>query len=296
MTTATGQTATFRVGLVQMRAARTPAVNMDAVAKLVAEAKAGGADYVQTPEMTNIMETRREVLFSVIAEEAQDQSLAVLRELARRHGVWLHVGSLAVKVSPDRAANRAFLIDPAGEIAVRYDKIHMFDVDLAGGESYRESRSYRAGETAITADLPWGRLGLSICYDLRFPALYRALAEAGASFLAIPAAFTRQTGEAHWQVLMRARAIETGCFVFAAAQAGRHENGRETYGHSIVVDPWGTVLAEGDAEPGIVFADIDPAAVTAARSRIPSLEHGRRFEITEPNAEPARLHALGAPS
>jgi predicted amidohydrolase len=296
MTTATGQTATFRVGLVQMRATRTPATNMDAVAKLVAEAKAGGADYVQTPEMTNLMESRREALFAVIAEEAQDESLAALRELARRHAVWLHAGSLAVKVSPDRAANRAFLIDPKGEIAARYDKIHMFDVDLAGGESYRESRSYVAGESAVLADLPWGRLGLSICYDLRFPALYRALAEAGASFLAIPAAFTRQTGEAHWQVLMRARAIETSCFVFAAAQAGQHENGRETYGHSIAVDPWGTILAEGGTEPGIVFADIDPAAVTAARSRIPSLEHGRRFEITAPNAEPARLHVLGAPS
>jgi deaminated glutathione amidase len=296
MTTATGHSATFRVGLVQMRAAQTPAANMDAVAKLVAKAKAGGADYVQTPEMTNLMVTGREALFAAITEEARDKSLAALRELARRHAVWLHAGSLAVKVSPERAANRSFLIDPKGEIAARYDKIHMFDVDLAGGESYRESRSYSAGESAILADLPWGRLGLSICYDLRFPALFRALAVAGASFLAIPSAFTRQTGEAHWQVLMRARAIETGSFVFAAAQAGRHDNGRETYGHSIVVDPWGTVLAEGDAEPGVVFADIDPAAVAAARARIPSLEHGRRFEVTEPNAEPTRLHTVGVPS
>jgi predicted amidohydrolase len=286
----------FRVGLVQMCSGRDVTKNIAAASALVREAAAGGAQYVQTPEMTNIMEAKREALFSTIAEEAQDRSLTVLRELARRHAVWLHTGSLAVKVSPDRAANRAFLIDPKGEIAARYDKIHMFDVDLADGESYRESRSYRAGESAVLADLPWGRLGLSICYDLRFPALYRALAEAGASFLAIPSAFTRQTGEAHWQVLMRARAIETGCFVFAAAQAGRHENGRETYGHSIVVDPWGTVLAEGDAEPGIVFADIDPAAITAARARIPSLEHGRRFEISEPNAEPTRLHAIGVPS
>jgi predicted amidohydrolase len=296
MTVATGQTSTFRVGLLQMRASRTPAVNVDAVAKLVAAAKAGGADYVQTPEMTNIMETRRDALFAALAEEAQDRSLAVFRDLARTHALWLHIGSLAVKVSPDRAANRAVVIDPKGEIAARYDKIHMFDVDLSGGESYRESRSYRAGEQAVVVDLPWGRLGLSICYDLRFPALYRALAEAGAGYLAIPSAFTRQTGEAHWQVLMRARAIETGSFVFAAAQAGLHESGRETYGHSIVVDPWGRVLAEGDAEPGIVFAEIDPAEIAAARSRIPSLQHGRRFEISEPIAEPARLAAVGGPA
>jgi predicted amidohydrolase len=296
MTTATGQTSTFRVGLVQMRAARTPAVNVDAVAKLVAAAKAGGADYVQTPEMTNIMEMHRDALFAALAEEAHDTSLAAFRDLARTHAVWLHIGSMAVRVSPDRAANRSFLIDPRGEIVARYDKIHMFDVDLSGGESYRESRTYRAGERAIVADLPWGRLGLSICYDLRFPALYRALAEAGATFLSIPSAFTRQTGEAHWQVLMRARAIETGSFVLAAAQAGLHENGRETYGHSIVVDPWGRVLAEGDAEPGVVFADIDPAAISATRSRIPSLEHGRRFEIAEPVAGPARLAAVGGPA
>ena len=296
MTTATGQTSTFRVGLVQMRAARTPAVNVDAVAKLVVAAKAGGADYVQTPEMTNIMEMRRDALFAALAEEAQDASLTAFRDLARSHAVWLHIGSMAIKVSPDRAANRSFLIDPQGEVTARYDKIHMFDVDLTGGESYRESRSYTAGERAVVADLPWGRLGLSICYDLRFPALYRALAEAGAAFLSIPSAFTRQTGEAHWQVLMRARAIETGSFVFAAAQAGLHENGRETYGHSIVVDPWGRVLAEGDGEPGVVFADIDPAAISAARSRIPSLEHGRRFEIAEPVAEPTRLTAIGGPA
>ena len=216
--------------------------------------------------------------------------------LARKHKIWLHIGSLAIKVSPDRAANRSFLIDPKGEIVARYDKIHMFDVDLADGESYRESRSYRAGDLAILADLPWGRLGLSVCYDLRFPALYRALAEAGASFLAIPSAFTRQTGEAHWNVLMRARAIENGCFVLAAAQGGTHENGRETYGHSIVVDPWGQVLAESEAEPGVLFADIDPAAVAAARARIPSLQHGRRFEVIEPIAEPAHLHAVRGPA
>ena len=194
---------------------------------------------------------------------------------------------------PTSAVNRSFLIDPQGEIAARYDKIHMFDVDLAGGESYRESRSYRAGELAVGADLPWGRLGLTICYDLRFPALYRALAEAGASFLAIPSAFTRQTGEAHWHVLMRARAIENGCFVFAAAQGGKHENGRETFGHSLVVDPWGRVLAEGGEEPGVVMAEIDAGRRRDGARPHPSLQHGRRFEIVEPVAEPAHLHAVG---
>ena len=296
MTAATGKTSTFRVGLVQMRSARTPDANVDAAAKLIAEAKAGGADYVQTPEMTTIMEAKREALFSVIVEEERDAGLAALRELAHLHRIWLHIGSLAIKVSPERAANRSLLIDPKGEIVARYDKIHMFDVDLANGESYRESRSYRAGEIAVVADLPWGRLGLSVCYDLRFPALYRALAEAGSSFLAIPSAFTRQTGKAHWNVLMRARAIENGCFVLAAAQGGAHENGRETFGHSIVVDPWGRVLAESAAEPGVVFAEIDPAEVAAARARIPSLQHGRRFELIEPVAEPAHLHAVRGPA
>jgi predicted amidohydrolase len=283
----------FRVGLIQMRSARTPAVNIDAAAKLIGEAKTGGADYVQTPEMTNIMEVSREKLFATIVPEEQDASLATFRELARALQIYVHVGSLAVKASPDKAANRSFLIDRRGEIVARYDKIHMFDVDLKGGESYRESRSYRPGDLAMLSDLPWGRLGLTICYDLRFPALYRALAEAGATFLAIPSAFTRQTGEAHWHVLMRARAIENGSFVFAAAQGGDHENGRATFGHSLVVDPWGRVIAEGGTEPGVIFADIDPAEVSAARGRVPSLQHGRRFEILEPMAEPTHLHVVG---
>jgi predicted amidohydrolase len=286
-------TSTFRVGLIQMRSAREPQVNTDAAARMIGQAKTGGADYVLTPEMTNIMELSREKLFSTIVPEENDPSLATFRELARALGIYVHVGSLAVKVSPDKAANRAFLIDRKGEIVARYDKIHMFDVDLADGERYRESRSYRAGDLAVTADLPWGRLGVTICYDLRFPALYRALAEAGASFLAIPSAFTRQTGEAHWHVLMRARAIENGCYVLAAAQGGRHENGRETFGHSLAVDPWGRIVAEGGTEPGVVFADIDPAQVSAARAKVPSLQHGRRFEILEPMAEPAHLHVVG---
>ena len=283
----------FRVGLIQMRSTRSPAANLDDATKLIGEAKAGGADYVQTPEMTNIMELSREKLFAAIVPEENDATLATFRELARALGIYVHVGSLAVKVSPDKAVNRSFLIDRRGDIVARYDKIHMFDVDLKGGESYRESRSYRAGDLAVVSDLPWGRLGLTICYDLRFPALYRALAEAGAMYLAIPSAFTRQTGEAHWHVLMRARAIENGSFVFAAAQGGDHENGRATYGHSLVVDPWGRVIAEGGTEPGVVFADIDPAEASVARGRVPSLQHGRRFEILEPMAEPTHLHVVG---
>jgi predicted amidohydrolase len=284
---------TFTVGLVQMRSGLDPVVNLDTAAKLIREAKAGGADYVQTPEMTNIMELKRERLFAAIVAEEADPSLAAFRELARKLGIYLHVGSLAIKLAGERAANRSFLIDRTGEIVARYDKIHMFDVDLASGESYRESRNFRPGETAVAADLPWGRLGLTICYDLRFPALYRALAESGSSMLAIPAAFTRQTGEAHWHILVRARAIENGSFVLAAAQGGLHENGRETYGHSLVVDPWGRILAEGGVEPGVVLAQIDPAAVATARGRVPSLQHGRRFELTEPMAEPLAFVAAG---
>jgi predicted amidohydrolase len=189
--------------------------------------------------------------------------------------------------------NRSFLIGRDGEVLARYDKIHMFDVDLDHGESYRESNSYRPGELAVLTDLPWARFGLSICYDLRFPSLYRALAEAGANILTIPSAFTRVTGEAHWHVLNRARAIETGSFVLAAAQGGRHENGRETYGHSLVVDPWGRILAEGGTEPDVIMADIDPAEAVMARAKVPSLQHGRRFEIVEPIAEPAHLHVIG---
>jgi predicted amidohydrolase len=285
-------TNTFKAAMIQMRSGLKPAANIDDAARMIGEAKSAGAEYVLTPEMTNILAAKREQLFAAVVEEEADASLAAMRELARKLGIYVHVGSLAIKLSHDKAANRSFLIDPKGDIAARYDKIHMFDVDLADGESYRESRNYRPGELAVLADLPWGRLGLTVCYDLRFPALYRALAEAGATMLAIPSAFTKQTGEAHWHVLMRARAIENGCFVFAAAQGGKHENGRETFGHSLIVDPWGRIIAEGGTEPGVVMAEIDPAQVTNARARIPSLQHGRRFEIVEPMAEPAHLHVV----
>ena len=283
---------TFKAAMIQMRSGLTPAANSDDAVRMIGEAKSAGAGYVLTPEMTNILAARREQLFSVVVEEEADASLATLREVARKLGIYVHIGSLAIKISPDRAANRSFLIGPKGDILARYDKIHMFDVDLAGGESYRESRNYRPGELAVLADLPWGRLGLTVCYDLRFPALYRALAEAGATMLAIPSAFTKQTGEAHWHVLMRARAIENGSFVFAAAQGGKHENGRDTYGHSLIVDPWGSIIAEGGTEPGVIMAEINPAEVASARARIPSLQHGRRFEIVEPLAEPAHLHVV----
>jgi len=283
---------TFKAAMIQMRSGLTPGANSDDAVRMIGEAKSAGADYVLTPEMTNILAAKREQLFSVVVEEEADASLATLREVARKLGIYVHIGSLAIKISPDRAANRSFLIDPKGDILARYDKIHMFDVDLAGGESYRESRNYRPGELAVLADLPWGRLGLTVCYDLRFPALYRALAEAGATMLAIPSAFTKQTGEAHWHVLMQARAIENGSFVFAAAQGGKHENGRDTYGHSLIVDPWGSIIAEGGTEPGVIMAEINPAEVASARARIPSLQHGRRFEIVEPLAEPAHLHVV----
>jgi deaminated glutathione amidase len=283
---------TFKAAMIQMRSGLKPAANIDDALRLISEAKSAGAEYVLTPEMTNILAAKREQLFGAIVAEEADPSLATLRELARRLGIYIHIGSLAVRLSPERAANRSFLLDPKGNIAARYDKIHMFDVDLADGESYRESRNYRPGEQAVLADLPWGRLGLTICYDLRFPALYRALAEAGATMLAIPSAFTKQTGEAHWHTLVRSRAIENGCFVFAAAQGGKHENGRDTYGHSLIVDPWGRIIAEGGTDPGVVMAEIDPAEIAKARARIPSLQHGRRFEVVEPMAEPAHLHVI----
>jgi predicted amidohydrolase len=194
-------------------------------------------------------------------------------------GLWLHVGSLAIRVAEAKAANRAFLFAPDGRIAARYDKIHMFDVDLPSGEVYRESKNYQPGEAAVTARLPWGVLGITTCYDLRFPEQYKALALAGADFLAVPAAFTKQTGEAHWHVLLRARAIETGCFVFAAAQGGMHENGRATYGHSLIISPWGDVLAEAGDEPGIITAEIDTGEVRIARERIPALTHVRPISV-----------------
>jgi len=278
-----GATPRFTAGLVQMRTGMKVEANVAQAEALIREAAGQGASYVQTPEMTSLLVRDRAQLFGAIAPEESDAALARFRALAAELGIWLHLGSLPIRLSEEAVANRGFLIRPNGGIAARYDKIHMFDVDLANGESWRESRTYTPGEKAVTADLPWGRLGISICYDLRFPALYRELASAGADFLAIPAAFTRQTGEAHWHVLLRARAIETGSFVLAAAQGGCHEDGRETYGHSLIVDPWGEVLAEADGnEPQVVTAEIDPARVAEARGKIPALKNARPFTAVAP--------------
>jgi predicted amidohydrolase len=273
----------FTAAMVQMRTALSPQASFDQAESLIREAVAQGADYVQTPEVSNLIQPDRAALFALLAAEEDDASLKAYRALARDLGIHLHVGSLAVRATPERAANRSFLIAPSGAIMARYDKIHMFDIQLDSGESYRESASYQPGETAVFADLPWGRLGLTICYDMRFPALYRALAERGAIFLSAPSAFTKKTGEAHWQTLLRARAIENGAFVFAAAQGGTHESGRVTYGHSLIVDPWGEILAEAGTEPGVALAEIDPARVASVRKSIPSLQHGRRFANAEPH-------------
>jgi deaminated glutathione amidase len=269
----------FRAGLVQLRSGRAVAPNLDKAEALIRRAAKGGAQYVQTPENTGIMELKPELVLAAAESEGKSTLLAWAKARARDLGIWLHVGSIAIKLDQTRVANRSYLIDPKGRVAARYDKLHMFDVDLAGGESYRESQYFRPGAKAVLADLPFGRLGLSICYDLRFPSLYRALAAAGAELIAIPAAFTKQTGEAHWHVLTRARAIETGAFVLAATQGGLHENGRSTFGHSIIVSPWGEILAEAGEEPGVIFADLDLAASEEARARIPAIKHGREFEI-----------------
>ena len=267
----------FTAACVQLRAGREVAASTEAAVELVRAAADAGAAFVATPENTSIMEAERALLFEKTRAEEDDLALKALAAAAREKKIWLLIGSLPIKVSEGKLANRSLLVSPTGQIAARYDKIHMFDVDLAGGESYRESRNFEAGGDAVVADLPWSRFGLSICYDLRFPYLYRALAHAGARVLTVPSAFTRQTGEAHWHVLLRARAIENGAFVIAPAQGGRHENGRETFGHSLIVAPWGEVLAEAGTEPGIVMTEIDPAKVDEARGRVPSLMHDRNF-------------------
>lgn len=275
----TGGETTFRAGLVQVCAGRDVAANVAAAAELIREAAAGGARYIQTPEVTTLIEPEGKRLFAATKPEEGNPALAAFSALAAELGVWLHIGSMGVLLSSEKIANRAFLIRPDGTIAARYDKIHMFDVDLPGGESYKESRNYEPGSKAVVADLPWCGLGLTICYDLRFPYLFRALAKAGAEIIAVPAAFTRTTGEAHWHTLLKARAIETQCFVLAAAQGGRHEHGRDTYGHSIAISPWGEVLAEGGVHPSVIFADVELGKVSEARGRVPSLTHDRPFEV-----------------
>ncbi len=268
----------FTAACVQLQCGRSIDANLETVTALVREAAARGADYVQTPEQTGLLESRRDRLFDQIGTEEEDRMLPVLRDLARELGIYLHIGSLATRIADDKAANRAFVIGPDGAIRARYDKIHMFDVDLPGGESYRESATYTPGARAETVDLPWTRLGITICYDIRFAYLYRRLAQEGARVLTAPAAFTKVTGAAHWHLLQRTRAVETGCFVISAAQGGKHENGRETYGHSLIVAPWGEVLAEAGTEPEVILAEIDLARVDEARSRVPSLTHDRAID------------------
>jgi predicted amidohydrolase len=276
----TESNSTFRVGLVQMCTGRDVEKNLADAGALIRQAAAQGAQYVQTPEITTLMETERARLFATIRPEEGNPAIAHFSALARELGIWLHIGSMPILLGNGKIANRSFLFAPTGEIEARCDKIHMFDVDLPGGESYRESKNYQAGDAAVLSRLPWGTLGLTVCYDLRFPHLYRALAQAGADFLAIPSAFTAKTGAAHWHILMRARAIENGSFVLAAAQAGKHESGRESYGHSVIVAPWGEIVADaGKEQAAVIVADVDPAEVQEARRRIPSLQHDRPFQI-----------------
>lgn len=273
----------MRVGLVQLTVGDDPEENLPETLALVRAAAEGGAKLVLTPECTNMLSSSRERQRALLCHEEEDPTLAALRDEAARAGIWLLIGSLGVKThdADGRFANRSFLIGPDGTIAARYDKIHMFDVNVSDTEVYRESSAYRPGDRAVLAETPLGRIGMTICYDLRFPHLFRRLAQAGAQILTVPAAFNHLTGQAHWQTLLRARAIETGCFVLAPAQTGFHPErdgkGRRTHGHSLVIAPWGEVLADAGDEPGVTFAEIDLAEVDRARGRVPSLTHDRDF-------------------
>jgi len=276
----------LRAGLIQLSASDDPESNLAATAALIRAAAAGGAALALTPEVTNIVSTSRERRDALTHPQESDPTLAALRALAAELGVWLLIGSLLVRTDDPagRLANRSFLIDDAGAIRATYDKIHLFDVAVSAAETHRESAAIRPGARAVVADTPWGGLGMTVCYDLRFGALHRALAQAGAAILTVPAAFTPPTGRAHWEVLLRARAIETGCFVLAPAQCGVHPAApgaalRETWGHSLAVDPWGAVLADGGDAPGVTMVDLDLDAVAQARARIPALTHDRAFTL-----------------
>lgn len=270
----------FRAACVQLRSGRNVDRNIEEASSLILQAADGGADLIMTPENTSLLELETDRIFANTVAQEDDPALKTFRRIAAEKTKWLLIGSLPIRIAEDKTANRSFLISPEGQIAATYDKIYMFDVDLPGGESYRESKTVKIGDQAVMCDLPWGRLGMSICYDLRFAGLYRAYAQEGAGFLTVPSAFTKTTGEAHWHILLRARAIENGAFMFAPAQGGHHENGRDTFGHSLIVSPWGEILAEGDTDPGVIFADIDPALVEDARRRVPSLTHDKPFSLT----------------
>ena len=277
----------MKAALVQITSSDDPSANLPHTEHLIRQAALGGADLICTPEVTNIVSASRTRQNKVLQTEDQDQTLHRLRAVAAELGVWLSIGSLALKIDDpqDRFANRQFLISPSGAIVARYDKIHMFDVELGGQESYRESKGYRPGEQAVLSATPLGKLGLTICYDMRFPALYRMLAEAGAQIITVPSAFTVPTGRAHWETLLRARAIETGCFILAAAQCGTHAatrgRVRQTWGHSLVVAPWGEVLGNGGESPGVTVVDLDLDRVSEARRKVPSLVNARSFAAPE---------------
>ena len=265
-----------RIALFQSNTGIDPAKNARALDQAIGEAAAGGAEILFTPEMSGLLDRDSARALKNLNREEDDQVLASCREAARRHGIWLHIGSLAVLVDDGKVANRGFVIDREGNVRARYDKIHLFDVDLPTGESWRESNVYSPGQGVVLINgTPVGKLGLTICYDLRFPGLFARLAEADADVISVPAAFTVPTGKAHWHVLLRARAIEAGLFIVAAAQVGRHEDGRQTFGHSLVIDPWGEVLLDMGEERGVGFADIDLARISDVRSRIPALNHRR---------------------
>jgi deaminated glutathione amidase len=283
----------FTAACLQFTAGPDPEPNLRVVSDLMRRARDTGADFIMTPEASNFIESGRRRREKA-RREAEDPFLAGIRAVAREMQAWLLIGSLVIDPAGEpgaepgetRLANRSFLIDAGGAIVARYDKIHMFDIDLPGGESYRESNAYRPGDGTVVVETPWGRLGMSVCYDLRFPQLYRALAQAGADFLAVPSVFTVPTGSAHWHALLRARAIENGCFVFAPAQWGEHTAGRRSYGHSLIVDPWGEVLAEASEGVGIISARIEAARIVEVRRMVPSLQHDRRFTPPELVARP----------
>ncbi|MEX6633326.1 carbon-nitrogen hydrolase family protein [Hyphococcus lacteus] len=271
----------FRAACVQMRSGIDRSQNTDDALRLIAEAAKGGANFVTTPEMTNVVDRNPRRMFENLGDEEALQEISAFAGAAKEHNIWLLVGSMAVRASDDRAANRGFLFGPDGQVVARYDKLHMFDVDLPNGESWKESAVYQPGKCPVLVETELAKIGLTICYDVRFPKLYRTLAQAGAEVLCVPAAFTKQTGEAHWKTLLTARAIENGAFVIAPAQGGKHEDGRETYGHSLIIDPWGRVLAEAqNDEPGVIFSEIDLALAYDARQRIPNLTLEQSFEVS----------------
>lgn len=280
---------TLAVACIQTNSGPDPDRNIVETGGMIRRAAEAGADLVTTPEIVGMFEPSRKRSLAAARPEDTHQVLAAFRNLAAETGIWLLIGSLSVRLSDTMLSNRSFLISPDGGIVARYSKIHMFDVQVGDGATYRESHTYQPGEEAVLAATPWGPVGLTICYDVRFPALYRMLAQAGARMIFVPAAFTRVTGEAHWHVLQRARAIENGCFIIAPAQTGTHAGGRQTYGHSLIVGPWGEILADGGTEPGIITAEIDLTEVDRARGKVPSLTHDRPYAAPVPHGPALRL-------